>query len=241
MRFPLLLLLVPSHAKGPNVGVTIMSGLFGVVLAVMLMLGFLLLCLVLANVLTRIVRMVFPNFAETKCVYAKGQNPAVVREENKRIAREWLVTELDRRIRESMRKRNVNMQSRTIGADTKAEWDLNELISIGKNIPKTTLAQPTPSTSELSDKAEFCLVRFPYGLQHPPRYLCKKVSVRGVGLRVFFACLPNRSIRLDYVSAQRLAATLPDTFVAPANSAARLIYKHHIRNGFHEEIKNATA
>jgi hypothetical protein len=231
----------PVHAAShTNIGIAVLSGAFGILVAVLLMAGFFLICFFIVNFLTRLIQSVFPTFMTPKRTLEQGESPAEAREANRKIAYDWILEQARQRRQEVAnvsqaefgRFKNLveaRLQGKTaigVGEVTtedkkENEWDLNLL---NRAIPIET-KKINRSDNELRDKAQFSLVTFPEGPKGPPRYLCMKLnsasSASGKGLRVAFADLPQMAIRLDHVSAHRLANMIPNTFVAPINAAAR--------------------
>lgn len=108
--------------------------------------------------------------------------------------------------------------------------------SVAKLVSRPTPPRNIKLESHLKEKAEYVLVRFTEGMA-TPRYLCQKRSERGVGLRVAFAALFDKAIKLDLASAQRLASVLgTDTFVSPANAAARIATRKHDSEAQHATV-----
>jgi hypothetical protein len=230
----------PAHAVShTNIGIAVLSGAFGVLIAVLLMGGFFLICLFIVNFLVRVIQSVFPTFMTPKRTFEQGESPEQTRAAARKIAYDFV-------LQEQIRRRNAvnvsraefgqfkdlieaRLQGKLVTAAGKVtaenkneeEWDLNLL---NRAIPIET-KKSNRADNELKDKAQFSLVTFPEGPKGPPRYLCMKLnsasSASGKGLRVAFADLPQMAIRLDHVSAHRLAGMIPNTFVAPINAAAR--------------------
>jgi hypothetical protein len=105
-------------------------------------------------------------------------------------------------------------------SDDGNEWGLSALKNTIHSEKIRSQVESTES-KRTEDRAEYCLVRYE---GQKPRYLCAKVSQRGLGLRVAFASLSSgKRIKLDYVSAMRLAEAIgPDCLICANNSAARI-------------------
>jgi hypothetical protein len=181
-----------------------------------------------AHILVSIVRFFKPDFAVYRPAGLKREETLA---DTKKVALDYLFA----RKREEMRRQHA--QSTQTAAmpmpepvkDESAlnEWDLSALSNLinAPRVSKTTIYSDAKRTE---DKAEYCLLRYftlPNGQNHP-RFLCTKLSQRGRGLRVAFASLSERRIKLDFVSAMRLAEAIgPDVLLAPANAAARITVK----------------
>ena len=223
----------PVHPAHVNLGIQVLSGLFAVALCLLLLAGMCLLIFIFTNFITRIIQQtIWPNFLMPKRDAAQGETPQETRAANKKVALDWLLLESQRRrktanavtqaeFQEFQQTVEARLQGRKENKGSESpEWEgdleaLQHLIRRGKS--------QKPISDPLTAKAEFCLVRFPAGIDGPKRYLISKRSERGTGLRVCFAALPvSRALRLDYVSAMRLSKVIPNCFVTAANSYARV-------------------
>jgi hypothetical protein len=209
---------------------------FVLVFAAMLLGILFLLTFLLVNFLVKIIRVWRPDF----CVY---RSAGYVRDETtvnvKKVALDFMMErrrQIIRNLHEQSRIDPVALSNAAKDAATGTEWDLTRLLRAAT--PRMTTYAVESKRTE--DKAEYCLIRYfalPNG-QSFPRYLCTKLSQRGKGLRVAFASLPERRIKLDYLSALRLAEAIgPDTLLAPANAAARVTMKRKEQ----KEQRHATA
>jgi len=201
-------------------------------------------CLLLAvgygisTVIFAVIRLFYPRFAILPI--AEGIDIKTDQKEVKRLAIDYVMAERLRRQR-ALKQRVAEIEGvalSTLNGSDEMSWDLSAL----KNIIHTEKIRSQVENTEskrTEDQAQYSLIRYPEG-QSQPRYLCTKLSQRGVGLRVAFASLaPEKRIRLDYVSAMRLAEAIgPDVLIAPANAAARITVK---RKGVTPYAKHATA
>jgi hypothetical protein len=216
-----------------NFGILLLSILFGVAIGAFVLVGMFTATFVLVNFLTGIIQTVFPQFMQPKRSVVDGESSAETRAATRKIALDFVLAE--RRKRES-----ANITRQEFGAfkaeiekrlrltiaghitsedmqKVSEEWTLDALQQVAKGgKPQTSQAD-----KDLISQARFHLLKFPDGPKNPPRYLCAS-SGHGDTLRRAFAHVRSKSIRMDYASAHRLAATIPGVFVAPANAAARL-------------------
>jgi len=197
----------------------------------------------LAHLLTLAIRIFKPNFA----TLPHHEDPKEISQANtKKIALDFL---FERKRQELRRQHEQSVQpamqpvvqpiAANVKEDAEAGWDLsalNHLINAPR-IPKTTIYSEAKRTE---DKAEYCLLRYftlPDGRQFP-RFLCTKLSQRGRGLRVAFASVSGKRIKLDFVSAMRLAEAIgPDVLLQASNAAARVTMKRKEK----EHDQHATA
>ena len=174
---------------------------------------------VAASVVCVFIRMFSPNFA------VPYETPAPVKEDTpldqKRIAMDWLFLRRQKLLRalhddRHMSTANINeLLQKRIDAD---EFDLE---SVTKLIAKPVPPKNVKLERQLADKAEYHLIQFPEGMNGPTRYMCSKRITRS-GTEYAFAALPEKALRFDLRSAQRLANILPEIFVSAANAAARV-------------------
>jgi len=189
-----------------------------------------------AHILVKIIRLFRPGFAMYRPAGLKREETLA---DTKKVALDYLFA----RKREEMRRQHAQstqpampMPEQVKEGSALNEWDLSALNNLinAPRVSKTTIYSDARRTE---DKAEYCLLRYftlPNGQSHP-RFLCTKLSQRGRGLRVAFASLSERRIKLDFVSAMRLAEAIgPDVLLAPANAAARITVKR-------KENQHATA
>jgi len=180
-----------------------------------------------AHILVKIIRLFRPGFAMYRPAGLKREETLA---DTKKVALDYLFA----RKREEMRRQHAQstqpampMPEQVKEGSALNEWDLSALNNLinAPRVSKTTIYSDAKRTE---DKAEYCLLRYftlPNGQNHP-RFLCTKLSQRGRGLRVAFASLSERRIKLDFVSAMRLAEAIgPDVLLAPANAAARITVK----------------
>ena len=180
-----------------------------------------------AHILVKIIRLFRPGFAMYRPAGLKREETLA---DTKKVALDYLFA----RKREEMRRQHAQstqpampMPEQVKEGSALNEWDLSALNNLinAPRVSKTTIYSDAKRTE---DKAEYCLLRYftlPNGQSHP-RFLCTKLSQRGRGLRVAFASLSERRIKLDFVSAMRLAEAIgPDVLLAPANAAARITVK----------------
>jgi hypothetical protein len=190
-----------------------------------------------AHILVKIIRLFRPGFAMYRPAGLKREETLA---DTKKVALDYLFArkreELRRQHAQSTEPAAMPMPEPVKEESALNEWDLSALNNLinAPRVSKTTIYSDAKRTE---DKAEYCLLRYftlPNGQNHP-RFLCTKLSQRGRGLRVAFASLSERRIKLDFVSAMRLAEAIgPDVLLAPANAAARITVKR-------KENQHATA
>jgi hypothetical protein len=187
----------------------------------------------IASLLIGFVRIFKPNFA--KYLHPEDLVKRKTQESVKKVAIDYIL-----QARRELQKQMEAPRKIRLGAALKSFEPAEESVQVSKNewsiadIVQATIPQKT--IPNLEDKAEYSLVQFPEGPSKPARYLCQKISERGRGLRVAFASLPSKSIRMDFQSAARLSAVIPNSFVVPQNSAARILERQR-----ETERCNATA
>jgi hypothetical protein len=185
----------------------------------------------IAHVIVLFVRNFKPNFCRYEYpVTAKEKDEAPLN--MKKTALDFLF-EHNRKVRQAVhdaRLQKLDPETmvklvKRVAAEEKSEWTLDAIKSAAKTL--------TVQKDEQRDL--WCLAIFPRGLKHP-NYLISKQSVKGRGLRVAFAPLRDRRLTMDFASAQRWSAMLPNTVILPANVWARVILRKDRQRDFAAEI-----
>jgi hypothetical protein len=221
------------HPQHTNFGIAVFSVLFGVAICTLVLVGMLVVSFLVVNFLTRIIQTISPNFLTPKRFATQGESPAETRAANRKIAFDFILDEARRRRKisvvtqqefaafQAQIEKRLRSKIEITNEDTQKvsdEWTLDAL----QQVVKDRTPQTSQADKDLISQARFHLLMYPDGPANPPRYLCASRG-RGDTLRHAFANLRSKSIRMDYVSAHRLAASLPgNVFVSPANAAARL-------------------
>ena len=183
-----------------------------------------------AWVLCLLVRMVKPGFAEPYVTPMPEKESGSLTDQ-KRVALDFMFERRRALMKALHAEHHVTTATINELMQRPIEVDTKDLESIAKLVARPVPPKNIKLEQHLTNKAEYAICKFPDGLQGAPRYLCSKLSKRGKGLVTAFAALPDKSIRLDFVSASRLAMMLPGCFVTPANSAARVATRrHHEKN-----------
>jgi len=208
--------------------IKIASVIFVSIFSTLLIVFFCLFAFGLAHLLTLAIRIFKPNFA----TLPRHENAKEISQVNtKKIALDFL---FERKRQELRRQHEQSIQPAAmpvpepVKVDAELnQWDLSALNNLinATRISKTAIYSEAKRTE---DKAEYCLLRYftlPDGRSFP-RFLCTKLSQRGKGLRVAFASVSGKRIKLDFVSAMRLAEAIgPDVLLAASNAAARVTMK----------------
>lgn len=170
-----------------------------------------------------LIRLFLPTFATRPVVEIVRGDAQADHKEVKRLAIDFAIQEKIRQQRNLKRRMEELMSPHLVVGKAKVD----RLFDIEGVMPAEVRPSTNLAISRLHQPDDlWCLARYPNGFDKPAHYLCFKTSTKDRGLRTAFAALPDRACKMDLTSAMRWRSVLgAETFVTPANSAARLKMK----------------
>ena len=176
----------------------------------------------------RLIQLWKPDFGRP---YVPPEPPSLT----KVSKRETHLTALDFLLRESMRRRRVNMKKEheiwtQPMTSPQVDFSLEEL--------RAALVQPPQKLPAGNCTDLWCVVNYPHG-PGTPYFLISKLSQRGRGLRTSFSPSPKGRWTADKDSAARLAKHLGQGFYwCPANASARQLLRDVMKHQTEEDSQN---
>lgn len=185
---------------------------------------------IIAEALFTIVRVWKPNFGVYQHPESPAQKKATSHADVKRISLDYLMQakiaqqkRLKKQLEDLLKPKNEPQpeeELEVLPMMVMADMDTLKVQSKPKRV------QPKRQMRPADRKDRWCVARFPYGIKRP-QFLCRKLSVRGQGLRTAWAPLQKERWTADLESARRLSEQLEGSVVLPANASARTILKRN--------------